>query len=93
MRGHNFMVDYRGPFKGSGAVGVRAADEFILPVGQFQLLTLGARRGQPWEGEPASSTLCDWLGDCAEQVRTLFNVGERLAREHVGWDFLKSQHI
>jgi len=58
-----------------------------------QLLTLGAGRGQPWEGEPASSTLCDWLGDCAEPVRTLFNAGERLAQEHVGWEFLKSKRM
>lgn len=53
-----------------------------------QLLTLGAGRGQPWEGEPASSTLCDWLGDCAQPVRALFTAGERLAQEHVGWGFL-----
>lgn len=37
-----------------------------------QLLKLGTGHGQPWEGEPASSTLCDWLGVCAEEVRLLF---------------------
>jgi hypothetical protein len=57
------------------------------------LLTLGAGRGQPWEGEPTSATICDWLGDCAEPVRTLFAAGKRLAQEHIGWDFLKSQHM
>ena len=58
-----------------------------------QLLTLGVGHGQPWAGEPASSTLCDWLGDCADPVRTLFTAGERLAQEHMGWDFLKSQQM
>jgi hypothetical protein len=58
-----------------------------------QLLAIGAGRGQPWEGEPASTTLCDWLGDCAEPVRMLFTARERLAQEHIGWDFLKSQHL
>jgi len=56
-----------------------------------QLLTLAAGRGQPSECEPASSTLCDWLGGCAEPVRMLFNAGERLAQEHVGWDFLNGK--
>ena len=56
-----------------------------------QLLTLGAGRGQPWEGDAASSTLCDWLGECADPVRRLFNTGERLAQEHVGWEFLQGK--
>lgn len=58
-----------------------------------QLLKLGAGRGQPWEGEPASSTLCDWLGECAEPVRILLAAGQRLAQEHVGWDFIRRQHV
>ena len=54
-----------------------------------QLMTLSAGRGQPWEGEPPSSTLCDWLGECAEPARQLFSAGRRLAQEHVGWEFLR----
>ena len=53
-----------------------------------QLLALGAGRGRPWEGEPPSSTLCDWLGDLAQPVRQLFATGHRLAQEHVGWKVL-----
>jgi hypothetical protein len=56
-----------------------------------QLFTLGSGRGQPWEGEEPSSTLCDWLGECAEPARILFASRQRLAQEHVGWEFLKSQ--
>jgi hypothetical protein len=51
------------------------------------LLALG--RGQPWEGEPPSSTLCDWLETCAEPARQLFASGQRLAQERIGWEFLK----
>lgn len=54
-----------------------------------QLLTLGRDHGQPWEGEPPSSTLCDWLGDCAESARRLFAAGRRLAQERIGWEFLQ----
>jgi hypothetical protein len=57
-----------------------------------QLLTLGAGREQPWEGEPASTTLCDWLGNCAAPVRQLFTAQQRLAQEHVGWDFLRGKN-
>ena len=55
-----------------------------------QLLALGSGHGQPWEGEPPSSTLCDWLGECADPVRQLFTAGQRLAQEHVGWAFLQA---
>jgi hypothetical protein len=54
-----------------------------------RLLELGAGRGQAWEGEPPSSTLCDWLGECAEPARELFASRQRLAQEHVGWEILK----
>jgi hypothetical protein len=56
-----------------------------------QLLTIGSGRGQPWEGEPPSSTLCDWLGECAEPARILFASRQRLAQEHVGWEFIQLQ--
>jgi hypothetical protein len=55
------------------------------------LLALGAGRGQSWEGEPPSATLCDWLGELAEPVRQLFAGGYRLAQEHAGWEFLQRQ--
>ena len=54
-----------------------------------QLLALGAGQGQPWEGEPPSSTLCDWLGELADTVRHLFAAGQRLAQERVGWEVLR----
>ena len=56
-----------------------------------QLMALGEHRGQPWDGEPPSPTLCDWLGECAQQVRQLFAAGHRLAQEHVGWEFLQQE--
>jgi hypothetical protein len=55
-----------------------------------ELLRLGDGRGQAWEGEPPSSTLCDWLETYAEPTRKLFGSGKRLAQERVGWEFLKS---
>lgn len=58
-----------------------------------QLLTLGAGRGQPWEGDPPSTTLCDWLGDLASPARDLFAAGQRLAQEHVGWEYLSTSHL
>ena len=56
-----------------------------------QLLALGAGRSQPWEGEPPSSSLCDWLQSLAEPARQLFAANCRLAQEHVGWEFLRQQ--
>ena len=56
-----------------------------------ELLRLGDGRRQAWEGELPSSTLCDWLGECACAVRQLFAEGKRLAQEHVGWEFLKGK--
>ena len=52
-----------------------------------QLLTLGV--GQPWEGEPSSACLCDWLQALAEPARQLFATSRRLAQERVGWEFLE----
>ena len=56
-----------------------------------QLLAAGNGHGQPWEGEPASPTLCDWLAECAEPARQLFAANQRLAQEHIGWEFLQHQ--
>ena len=53
------------------------------------LLKHGNGHGQPYDGEAAPLELCDWLGDCAEPARQLFAAGQRLAQEHVGWEFLK----
>lgn len=54
-----------------------------------QLLKLGRGHEQPWEGEPPSSTLCDWLGVYAEPARQLFADSQRLAQERIGWEFLQ----
>jgi Wadjet protein JetD, C-terminal len=56
-----------------------------------KLLSLGSGREQPWEGEPPSSTLCDWLGELARPAQQLFAANQRLAQEHVGWEFLQNQ--
>jgi len=49
--------------------------------------------GQPWEGEPLSSTLCDWLGEislcslrsfAAKQVRVHLRLKIVLAFVHAG---------
>jgi hypothetical protein len=56
-----------------------------------QLLAVGSGRGQPWEGEAPSSTVCNWLGECAEPARQLFAAGQRLAQEHIGWEFLRDK--
>lgn len=53
------------------------------------LLEFGAPCGQPWEGDPPSSTLCDWLETCSEPARKLFADRQRLAQEHIGWEFLR----
>jgi hypothetical protein len=58
-----------------------------------QLLMLGDGRGQPWEDEPPSSMLCNWLGELAEPARQLFTSGQRLAQEHVGWEFLQLRTV
>jgi hypothetical protein len=56
-----------------------------------QLSKLGTGHGQPYDGDAASPELFDWLGDCAEPVRQLFAARQRLAQEHVGWEFLQSK--
>jgi hypothetical protein len=58
-----------------------------------QLLSLGAGHGQPWDGEPPSSTLCDWLGSCADSAKQLFARRQRLAQEHIGWEFLRNRSV
>ncbi len=54
-----------------------------------QLLRMDFGRGQLWDGEPPSSSLCDWLLDLAEPTRELFATGHRFAQERVGWEFLQ----
>lgn len=55
-----------------------------------QLLTRGAGRDQFWEGEQAPPSVCDWLQDLAAPACQLFAASRRLAREHVGWEFLET---
>ncbi len=57
-----------------------------------QLFTLGAGLEQAAESEPASAAFCDWLGELAGAARQLFASNQRLAQEHVGWEFLRTQH-
>lgn len=45
-------------------------------------------RRQPFDGEPPSPSVCDWLQSLAEPARNLFAVNQCLAQEHVGWEFL-----
>jgi Uncharacterized protein conserved in bacteria C-term(DUF2220) len=59
------------------------------PWSYRQLLTRGEGRGQPWDGESPSPTVCDWLGELAEPTRQLFSLNQRLAQEIVGWEFLR----
>ena len=71
------------------AVGLPAVEPHLWSY--RQLLMVGNGRGQPWEGEPPSSTQCNWLGECAEPVQQLFAARQRLPQEHVGWEFLQVQ--
>ncbi|MGZ5505728.1 MAG: Wadjet anti-phage system protein JetD domain-containing protein [Limisphaerales bacterium] len=80
------------PYEASGrthAAGLPAVEPHLWSY--RQLLTLGVGRGKPWEGEPASEFLYGWLGDTAEPVRQLFAAGQRLAQEHIGWEFLRDK--
>ena len=54
------------------------------------MLRVSKEDGQPWEGEPPSATLCDWLQSLADSGRRLFALNQRLAQEHVGWEFLQT---
>jgi len=55
------------------------------------LLEFGETCAQPWESEMPSPTLCDWLEEYSEPARRLFEASQRLAQEHVGWEFLQSK--
>jgi hypothetical protein len=55
-----------------------------------QLLKLGAGKGHAWDGERPQPSLFDWLPSLADPVQRLFAVNQRLAQEHVGWEFLQS---
>ena len=53
-----------------------------------QLLDVGQGKETGWDGEPADPCCADWLGELAEPVRQLFARRQRLAQEHIGWEFL-----
>jgi len=55
-----------------------------------QLLKVGAGRGQTWDGEPPSPSLCDWLQSLAEPAQRLFADNHRLAQEHISWEYLQN---
>lgn len=71
------------------AVGLPAVEPHLWSY--RQLLMVGNKRSQPWEGELSSSTQCNWLGEYAEPVRQLFAAHQRLPQEHIGWEFLRSK--
>jgi hypothetical protein len=54
-----------------------------------ELLNRGARSPQSCEGEPPSLTLCDWLGELSESARQVLALNQRIAQEHIGWEFLR----
>ena len=47
MREYDFVGEERGPFKGSGAISVRATDELMLTVGQFNQFGLTELADEP----------------------------------------------
>jgi hypothetical protein len=55
------------------------------------LLALASHLAQPWQGDPPSISLCQWLGASAQATHQLFLSRRRLAQEAVGWEFLKNQ--
>ena len=65
VREHDFMGEERGPFKSGGAVGVGAADEFVLAIGQpdkFGLSELANEVAAP----PAKGPFCQPVPWAAE---------------------------
>lgn len=55
-----------------------------------ELLSMGAGKETPWDGEPALRADCDWLGELAEAAWAVLCTGKRLAQEHIGWEALAS---
>ncbi|MCC6232546.1 MAG: hypothetical protein IT580_07875 [Verrucomicrobiales bacterium] len=53
------------------------------------LLQAGLGHETPWEGPDASEEALRWLGDLEHAARSLFSRGQRLAQEHVGWEWLE----
>ncbi len=52
------------------------------------LIEVGRGKETAWEGEAAENHTADWLGELADPVREMFAAGNRLAQEHIGWEFL-----
>jgi hypothetical protein len=58
------------------------------------LLTLGAGKETPYDAaDPLDPANLAWLGELAAQVQALLDSEKRLAQEHVGWEFLRTQAI
>jgi len=56
------------------------------------LLEIGRSKEAPYEAaEPASPAEFEWLSHLADPVRQVLESGNRLAQEHVGWEFLSGQ--
>ena len=75
----------------------RRAQELGLPALQphlwsyRQLLTFSREAVPIAEGGQQAGELCDWLGELAAAAQQLIADGRRLAQEHVGWEFLRTQ--
>lgn len=100
--GGSRRVFYFGDLDGAGLDIPRRANERAIALrlppiephvwSYRQMFTFSTGLEQTSESEPASSTLCDWLGELAGAARQLFASNQRLAQEHIGWEFLRTQH-
>lgn len=55
------------------------------------LISIGRGRETEWEGDQADHQCAEWLGDLAEAALAMFTKNQRLAQEHIGWEFLSDQ--
>ena len=55
------------------------------------LLALGNGKQTAWDGEAGTHAECAWLGGLADAAFRIVASGRRLAQEHVGWTFLRTQ--
>ena len=58
-----------------------------------QLLEVGRGKETSWEGEPADSSIFEWIPELAGPIREICSSGRRLAQEHIGIEFLNPCNI
>jgi len=51
-------------------------------------LSIGTGNETRWDGEPQARMNCDWLTEPADAAWGVLSSGQRLAQEHIGWEFL-----